>query len=145
MCTSDWVKLKASVLKGIFGRWAKDVFCLLQHKSPDVLYPAYLFVVQTCTSMHAYPGKGTPNETILSGRCFYCPCNITYLVGYLSVQALMTPTPGFHACPGFYITEWVFGHTSDCRVQRSKQKDQPRQMIYNTARDKICPPKYNVT
>ena len=28
MCTSDWVKPKASVLKGIFGRWIKDVFAI---------------------------------------------------------------------------------------------------------------------
>ncbi|KRY04670.1 hypothetical protein T12_3999 [Trichinella patagoniensis] len=73
MCTSDWVKPKASVLKGIFGR-------------SDMHFRACL------------PGKGTLNGTILSGR------------------SLMTPTPGFHAYPGFYITERVFGYTPDCRV-----------------------------
>ena len=33
-------------------------------------YPASLFAVRTCTSMHAHPEKGTPNRTILSRRCF---------------------------------------------------------------------------
>ena len=34
--------------------------------------------VRTCTLMHAYPGKGTLNGTILSRRCFLrSQCNIT--------------------------------------------------------------------
>ena len=43
---------------------------LLQHKPPDVFCPASLFAVRTCLFMHAYPGKGTLNGTILPGRCF---------------------------------------------------------------------------
>ena len=46
----------------------------------------------------------------------------------------MTPTPGLHACPGFFITEKVFGHTPDCRVPRLKRKGRQRQTIYNPAR-----------
>ena len=42
----------------------------LQYKPPDVLYPASPCADRTCTLMHAYPGKGTPNGTILPGRCF---------------------------------------------------------------------------
>ena len=38
MCTSDWVKPKASVLKGIFGRWTKDVVYLSHYEPPDVTY-----------------------------------------------------------------------------------------------------------
>ena len=57
----------------------------------------------------------------------------------------MTPTPGFHAYPGFYITERVFGYTPDCQVKRLKRKGPPRQMIYNLTRDYIRPLKYIVT
>ena len=70
MCTLDWVKLKASVLKGIFGRWTKDVFYLLQYKPPDVTYTA---LIDHSSDMHVnacLPGKGTPNGTILPGRGF---------------------------------------------------------------------------
>ena len=39
MCTSDWVKPKASVLKGIFGRWIKDGFLHLLHcEPPEVVH-----------------------------------------------------------------------------------------------------------
>ena len=40
MCTSDWVKPKASILKGIFDQWTKDVFYLSQYKTPDISYTA---------------------------------------------------------------------------------------------------------
>ena len=39
---------------------------------PDV-FNALLVAVRTCTLGHAYPGKGTLNGTILSGRCFLLP------------------------------------------------------------------------
>ena len=43
----------------------------LKYESPDVKYTAIVSItVRTCTSMHAYPKKGTPNGNILSGRCF---------------------------------------------------------------------------
>ena len=56
MCTSDWVKPKASVLKGIFGRRTKDVFYRLHYETPDV-FPAFLFAAWTCTLGHASQGK----------------------------------------------------------------------------------------
>ena len=80
MCISDWVKPKASVLKGIFGRRTKDVFVhLLQYEPPDVAYAViFSITVRACALMHVHPGKGTLNETILSGRCFLqSQCNIT--------------------------------------------------------------------
>src|SRR3954468_10416742 len=46
----------------------------------------------------------------------------------------MTPTPGLHAYPGFYIAVVVFGHTPDRQVPRSKRKGRQRQTIYNPAR-----------
>ena len=79
MCTLDWVKPKARILKGIFGRRTKDVFYLSHYEPPDVMYDVvFSNTVRTCTLMHADPGKGTLNGTILSGRCFLrSKCNIT--------------------------------------------------------------------
>ena len=74
MCTSDWVKPKASVLKGIFGRQTKDVLHFFHYEPPDVTYTAmFSITVRTCILGHAYPGKGTLNGTILPGRCFLLP------------------------------------------------------------------------
>src|SRR3954471_5746603 len=68
MCTSDWVKPKASVLKGIFDRWNKDDLFINFHVPPDAFSAFY--TIRTCTFGHASPAKGTLNGTILSGRCF---------------------------------------------------------------------------
>ena len=73
MCTSDWVKPKVSILKGIFGQWIKDVFFRIHYiVNPQKLEHTAIFsiTVQTCALTHAHPGKGTLNGTILSGRCF---------------------------------------------------------------------------
>ena len=79
MCTSDWEKPKASVLKGIFGRWTKDVFYSLHYEPADVTHTAiFSITVRTCILTHIRPGKGTLNGTILPGRCFLqSTCNIT--------------------------------------------------------------------
>ena len=46
MCTSDWVKPKASVLKGIFGWWTKDVFCIYYIVNPQKLKHTTIFQSQ---------------------------------------------------------------------------------------------------
>ena len=62
MCTSDWVKPKASVLKGIFGRRTKDILHSLHYEPPDVTYTAiFSITVRACTLTHVHPGKGTLN------------------------------------------------------------------------------------
>ena len=58
MCTSDWVKPKASVLKGIFGRCTKDVIPSLQYEPPDVTYTAnYSITFRASTLPHVHQGK----------------------------------------------------------------------------------------
>ena len=50
MCTLDWVKPKASVLKGIFDQRTKDLFHPLHYEPTNVTYAAiFSIAVRTCT------------------------------------------------------------------------------------------------
>ena len=77
MCTSDWVKPKASVLKGIFSRWTKDVFVYYN------LNPQKFSILRSCSqSGHVHrrmrtQGKEPLTELFSLEDVSYYPCNIT--------------------------------------------------------------------
>ena len=64
---------KLAFLREYSVRELKMSFTFHNTKPQMFSYTTLSTVVRTCTLMHAYPGKGTLNGTILSGRCFLLP------------------------------------------------------------------------
>ena len=67
------------------------LYSLVKQRTPEALYPAPPCAIRTCASTHGYLGKGTPNGTILLGRCFLLPMqyNITsWVLVYSSIYFL---------------------------------------------------------
>ena len=116
----------------------------LHKKNPEAFYPAPSFAVRTCASTHGYLGKGTPNGTILPGRCFLLSMQHNITSRVLVCSSTYDPYAWFPRIHRFYITERVFGHTPDFRIRGLKRKGLPRQTIFNTARGYLCPSNYTV-
>ena len=68
---TGWIRKLVSLREYSIGE-QKMNFIYYPYLPPDA-FSMLLIAVRTCTLGHACPGKGTPNGTILSGRCFLLP------------------------------------------------------------------------